>query len=126
MSDRDMWMDRISFNRKTGEQIDPITHRRVNGFTKVLEDEPCDLVIHSRDVLDGVSMITVKRPECKIMPLNGLADCPDENDEVVVNGEKYAVETRNDYWDDGSGDYRGSRLVLTTPQATDTTAVRGV
>jgi hypothetical protein len=122
MSDPTMWRDRCDFIKRTQVGIDPFTRRPSFDNVLVLQNEPCDLFNKARRVAEqstaGTVYNTVQEPTLKIMPAD-FSKVPDENDEISVNGTRYKVVSRQDFFDGGSAGalYRGSRLTLHLTQA---------
>ncbi len=95
--------------------MDPTTRRPVFNNVIVLDNEPCDLARRVRRVASqgpgGTVFTSVNEVTLKIYPAD-ITTMPDVNDDVFVNGSRHKVLNREDYFDGGSGSYRGSRLTI--------------
>lgn len=111
----------MTFVRRGSQTIDPETRLPKYDEETVLEDEPCDLSIFKRrkavEGPNGTIYMMVLVHQLKIYP-EDPANVPDEDDVVVVNGTSYSVESAESFFDAGSGEYRGSKLLLEAPQKT--------
>lgn len=117
MSDPHYWRDRLDFVRREESGFDAATRNKLFDSIQVLVDEPCDLSMQSRRTVQqtpaGTVYNTIKEPVCKVWPESELS-VPDEDDLIVVNGERFRVTTVERFYDGATGDFRGARLVLRT------------
>ncbi len=70
---------------------------------------------------NGTVYNMVKEPILKLWPpdeLGGVLAIPDEDDQVVVDGERFRVIDVEIYKDAGSGDFRGARIQMRTMEQT--------
>lgn len=115
MSTPDQWFNRCRFLRRDQTGIDATTHLPTFSEVVVLDNEPCDLFNKNErqatSTPAGTVYVSVVRPYLKIYP-SDYSSLPDANDEISVDGGTYRVLDRRDYWDAGSGGYRGSLLTL--------------
>lgn len=115
MSTPDQWFNRCVFTRRDQIGIDPTTRLPVFSEVVVLDGEPCDLFNknerQAQSTPAGTVYNSVVRPYLKIFP-SSYTSLPDANDEIIVDGARYRVTDRRDFWDAGSGGYRGSLLTL--------------
>lgn len=121
MSTPDQWRDRCTLKKQTASGVDPNTHLLVKGSVLVFKDLICDLSIFKRRTAvegpNGTRYVMVEVHQLKIWPPK-IEECPDEDDDLEVNGVHYRVESVEHFYDGGSGSYRGSRLILEAPEAT--------
>ncbi len=89
------WRDLLTVRRKTDAGRDPDTLLPTYGVTTILEGEPCDLAVRSREIVSktdaGTTLVTVKKTILRLEPDNETS-VPDENDEILVNNEPYVFQ----------------------------------
>jgi hypothetical protein len=121
MSDPSFWRDVCTLNKRTSVGIDPTTHLPKFEDEEEFKELACDLsIFRRRKAVEGPSgtrytMVDVH--QLKLWP-EEVSECPDEDDDIIVNGDHYKVQTVEHSFDGGSNAYRGSKLTLEAVERT--------